>query len=314
MALYYPPLDWFTTEKIWRNLIRRARESPTKVECNSDALVKFACGLFEDQNKSSSTVGPAWNGRQIRNAFQSAIALARNENTKPDASVLVESRHFKTVAEVSNEFNNYIWRVNKGRTDADYAREVGSRYDEFSRTSFAQGSAQRQPHQFSPPVQTPMPMRQATPSVNQFQSFSPPQTMYQQPAYATTTGSPYNPNQPTALYNNAQPPPQFSLSPAVPAYGTQQPQYPQQLQGPPAQQHQAPHMPAGQQFQSPQAPQAQQYQAPQVPSGQQFQSSQAPLAQQYQTAQPQAGYALQVQPGAPTSYVPTGVAEQAPVT
>ena len=63
MALYYPPLDWFTTEKIWRNLIRRARESPMKVECNSDALVKFAWSLFEDQNNSTSKVGPAWNGR-----------------------------------------------------------------------------------------------------------------------------------------------------------------------------------------------------------------------------------------------------------
>jgi hypothetical protein len=283
-----------------------------KVDCDPEALVDFSQVLFEEQNKNKSPVGPAWNGRQIRNAFQSAIALARNENNEPSTNVMVKPSHFETVAKVSKEFNQYIFRVRKGRNDADFASEVGFRYDGFDRSSFAQGpSHQSQSLHFPPPSQTPMPMRQATPNGNHFQGFSPPQTMYQQPAHATTTGSPYNPTQPT-LYNPTQPPPQFNLSSA---YGTQQLQHAQQLPSPPVQQHRPHQFQASQQFQSSQASLAQQYHAPRIPPGQQFQqfqSSQNPQAQQYQTAEPHVSHAPQMQPGAPNTYVPTGIVEQVP--
>jgi hypothetical protein len=164
MALYYPPLNWSTTEKIWRNLIRRTLESSTlKVECSLDDLITFARQLFEEQERNSDPTH--WNGRQIRNAFQSAIALARNEASGSDKIVVVEPRHFSTVARVSNEFNTYLWKVKSGRNDADIAKEVQSRHDDFDRTTYAQGPSMSQPHQYAPPVQVQMPMRQTVPSV-----------------------------------------------------------------------------------------------------------------------------------------------------
>ncbi|KAM0718471.1 hypothetical protein Q7P37_005541 [Cladosporium fusiforme] len=285
MALYYPPLNWPTTEKIWRNLIRRTCESSTTVKCKPDELIEFAWKLYEEQDKNLNSTGPVWNGRQIRNAFQSAIALARSECSETQESVMVQPSHFETVAKVSNEFNNYIWRVKSGRTDADVAKEVQTRYDDFSRASYTQGPSQSQAHQFPPPAQTPMPMlmRQTTPNVAPFQVFQTPQSLQQQPVYTNVTGSPYNPNQP-AVYTNAQPPPQFNLAPA---YGTQQPQYAQPLQ----------------------APVGQFYQGREPPSGQQYQTAQNPPVQQYQTTQTQPPFSPQHQPGTQHGYPTAGVAD-----
>ena len=249
MALYYPPLNWPTTERIWQNLIRRTLESSVKVDCSQEALMTFARQLYEEQDRNSDP--SHWNGRQIRNAFQSAIALARNESSGSDKSVTVEPRHFSTVARVSNEFNTYLWKVKSGRTDADVAKEFQSRYDGFDRATYAQGPpVSSHQHQYPPPMQAQMPMRQAAPSTNPYQGFPMQQAVPQQPVYSTTAtnGSSYNPNQ-QVFYTN-QPPPQFN---PPQAYGIQQPQYTQHPQNPPLQQPQAAPTSPGQQFQSAQA-------------------------------------------------------------
>jgi len=268
MALYYPPLNWPTTEKIWRNLIRRTLDSPMKVECSLDALITFARQLFEEQKKNNDP--SHWNGRQIRNAFQSAIALARNENSGTHTSVKVEPRHFSAVAEVSNEFNNYLLRVKGGRTDADIAKEVQARDDNFNRAKFSQGPFLSQPQQFPAPAQTQMPMRQTASNVNQYQGFQMQQHVpQQQGTFTTATGSPYNSNQ-QVFYTTAQPPPQYNQP-------SQQPQYVQHLQALPVQQPQA---------------------APASPGQQQFQLAQA-----------QAGYPQQVQPGTQSGYTTSGAVD-----
>ncbi|GAB7358209.1 hypothetical protein MBLNU230_g0361t1 [Neophaeotheca triangularis] len=291
MALYYPPLNWPTTEKIWRNLMRRACESPMELECNPDSLIAFARQLYGEQNQNINSIGPAWNGRQIRNAFQSAIALARSESASTDAKVMVEPRHFKTVAEVSNEFNQYIWKVKSGRTDADIAKEVQSRYDKFSPDTFAEGAPQSQSHYFQPPSQTPMPMRPAMPNTSPFQSF-PSQFVHQQPVYTTATGSPYN-STPPASYSNGQQPPHFNISSA---HGPQQAQYAQ-------------HLPGGL-YQASVASVGQQFQTSQPPPVQQFHSSQPVAGQQFQAAQPQSVYGSPYQPGVHSSYSTAGAADQ----
>jgi hypothetical protein len=251
MALYYPPLKWPTTEKIWRNLIRRALEPPMKVECNSEHLITFAYQLFEKQGTGKDPTH--WNGRQIRNAFQSAIALARNESFGSDKNVLVKPSHFKTVAEVSEEFNDYILRV-KGQTYADKAKESQNRDDSFTRATYTQGPSPSQQHQYPPPAQAaqmPM-MRQAAPSATQYQSFPVQQFVPQQAVYPTTTGSPYNPNQ-QFFYANPQPPPQSNFPHAYNTQQSPQPAYNQNMQGSAAQQQQPVPNSPGQQFQSPQA-------------------------------------------------------------
>lgn len=282
MALYYPPLNWLATDKIWRNLIRRAHEA--KVECNDNELIKFAYQLSEEQRTKPGSTGPSWNGRQIRNAFQSALALARNESVaaqKPQ--IELETRHFQTVAEVSNEFNRYILRVKSGRSDADIMQETGSRADDYTHPAYAQSAVPSNPATYYPPPsgQVQMPMRQATPGVNPFAGFATPQSnmhlqqpQQQQPMYAAANGSPYHSNQ-QPFYSGLQqqqqqqPPPPFSLAQG---YG-QQPQQPQQPQQ---------RSSFGQPFQG-------------IPSTQQYQT---PLGQQQQQG-------LQGPPQQPAPYAPT---------
>ncbi|KAK3390067.1 hypothetical protein B0H63DRAFT_446218 [Podospora didyma] len=57
-------------------------------------ILDYAERLFQDQQKSDCQMGPVWNGRQIRNAFQSAVALAgfKHEGT---SKIHLRSEHFK---------------------------------------------------------------------------------------------------------------------------------------------------------------------------------------------------------------------------
>ncbi|KAL9607759.1 MAG: hypothetical protein Q9167_007355 [Letrouitia subvulpina] len=77
-TLYYPPLDKDNTKHVWKmNLNRLAQnnqEGASYIEFDKHELVEFA--------KWHWKAGHRWNGRQIRNAFQTAIALAEWDNMK----------------------------------------------------------------------------------------------------------------------------------------------------------------------------------------------------------------------------------------
>ena len=71
--------------------------------------------------------------RQIRNAFQTAIALVEYEARQPEAKKpALGKRHFKTVAEASEEFDRYLHTTLRG-ADADIALREGVRWDEYGR-------------------------------------------------------------------------------------------------------------------------------------------------------------------------------------
>ncbi|KAK7701795.1 hypothetical protein SLS57_011600 [Botryosphaeria dothidea] len=128
MALYYPPLDKLKTKKIWRSQIRRTKEKHSKFKCDEDTLIDYADQLWDQQN-SVKGLGPVWNGRQIRNAFKSAVALA---NYHPeDGEISLQIQHFEKVARVSNEFNNYFWRVHGKKSDSKIAFENRNRDDSY---------------------------------------------------------------------------------------------------------------------------------------------------------------------------------------
>lgn len=79
--------------------------------------------------------------RQIRNAFQTAIALAEFEtmerNEKHEAGhrqqhVELSRDHFATVAKASAEFDTYLKSTLGGQTESDIARLEQTRMDEYS--------------------------------------------------------------------------------------------------------------------------------------------------------------------------------------
>ncbi|KAF6805112.1 hypothetical protein CSOJ01_09745, partial [Colletotrichum sojae] len=135
VALRYKAIDIKGTEQIWRNIMREINEENENkklpVTFDEEELVEWALDHFEENStRRADGASPAstatWNGRQIRNAFQTAIALATYERlerlakkgyTEEQALAKKQSRyseiqltceHFKTVAKVVGEFEDYL--------------------------------------------------------------------------------------------------------------------------------------------------------------------------------------------------------------
>lgn len=121
LSLYYPPLSKETTTKIWKTNLDRLDKSG-RMTFNGEKIMEFAEKQFQK--------GTRWNGRQIRNAFQTAISLAGYDHTKKLASndpsevptkPKLTKDHFKKVAKASADFDDYVREVMGGE---DYARKA----------------------------------------------------------------------------------------------------------------------------------------------------------------------------------------------
>ena len=90
----------------------RIAESDMDIIVKEDEIKKFAKKMWAE---SADKQTQRWNGRQIRNAFQTAIALAKwdhqeagnDSNRKPILSV----RQFEVVAKTSAHFDDYISKM-----------------------------------------------------------------------------------------------------------------------------------------------------------------------------------------------------------
>ncbi|KAI8624701.1 hypothetical protein F5Y19DRAFT_452880 [Xylariaceae sp. FL1651] len=137
ISLYYPPLDRKSTlqifQKNWDRIKARYDEVGRVINIDIPEITEFAIDYFEN-NKDGR-----WNGRQIRNAFQSALALAELDALGTD-DFLDESEHnrpvalgrknFDTVAEAYKGFTSYLKQV-YGADFARRARENLWRFDAF---------------------------------------------------------------------------------------------------------------------------------------------------------------------------------------
>jgi hypothetical protein len=126
ISLYYPPLAEWQTYEIWEAHIRKAEEAGIKAD--KRVLMDFARNVYNAQKVPKS--GPVWNGRQIRNAFQSALALAVY-HSKPGESISLDLDYFQRVFEVSDRFSNYIWKVRQENGDAEWNKMTMVRRDDF---------------------------------------------------------------------------------------------------------------------------------------------------------------------------------------
>lgn len=126
-ALYYPPLDEQNTFKIWQmnlaGLQERNEEFEKKhqVRFEPEEIEEFARHHWQSGGKDNR-----WNGRQIKNAFQTAVALADWDHFKQTEGVdvpfgpLLTRDHFKKVAKASRHFDRYLKEVRR----SDYSRAV----------------------------------------------------------------------------------------------------------------------------------------------------------------------------------------------
>ncbi|KAJ4354145.1 uncharacterized protein N0V89_005878 [Didymosphaeria variabile] len=143
LHLYYPALNRDQTLAIWKmNLDRVINRKQGRVTADEQEIMRFAGAHFEQHKKDNTR----WNGRQIRNAFQTALAMAEYESLEAaglagdwEESVVLEDvkshlkvAHFETVADASSQFDMYIEET-IGSTDSKRAFMDRDRADHFRR-------------------------------------------------------------------------------------------------------------------------------------------------------------------------------------
>jgi hypothetical protein len=162
LNLYYPALNKDQTLAIWKmNLERIISRKQGRLAADKPEILSFAEQLFERQSQT----GARWNGRQIRNAFQTALAMAEYEalgdsGITADWELLekinsrLEVRHFETVANASAEFDAYIEET-IGNNDANRAFLDRERADHFKWFKPVNAQSESRPAQW--PFNTPGP-------------------------------------------------------------------------------------------------------------------------------------------------------------
>ena len=133
ISLHYPKLGRKATSEIWRNHIEKAKEY-FEQEGGTYLLRKREIIAFSKQHFKTLKDEEAepWNGRQIRNAFQTAIALAEHEAYINGGKPELTDRHFRKVAEASSEFDKYL-RITHGRSESQLAEQAKIRTDDLAK-------------------------------------------------------------------------------------------------------------------------------------------------------------------------------------
>lgn len=135
ISLYYAPLDESQTFEVWAMNLNRLSKSNRDIYVDRSEIEAFARSHWKD--------GKRWNGRQIRNAFQTAVALAEYEfqekcqkcektGDKPPFRPALEDRHFQAVAKTSAEFEDYLQSVMGGQTHEQKAQISEMRSDTYN--------------------------------------------------------------------------------------------------------------------------------------------------------------------------------------
>ncbi|KAL8893492.1 MAG: hypothetical protein Q9192_005208, partial [Flavoplaca navasiana] len=131
ISLYYPPLDAPTTKQIWLVNIARLKSSERSYEIDEDAIIKFAGRHFYSEEGR-------WNGRQIRNAFQTVLALAEYDATMDMSQRRrVKVDHFQKVAAAASDFDRYLRDVYSGKDESARAFSDHLRKDDWGQRAIA---------------------------------------------------------------------------------------------------------------------------------------------------------------------------------
>jgi len=110
LCLFFPKLDNVSFMRIWDKAIARVKRSHRDLDMDDDSIRDFAKLLWLDNENHPSR---HWNGRQIKNAFQAAIALAHfdfedAEKSKKGKRPVLSAAHFKRIGKASAHFDDYI--------------------------------------------------------------------------------------------------------------------------------------------------------------------------------------------------------------
>lgn len=151
VPLYYPPLDEESTEKIWENSLRKIKKNnknaDVRIKFDEETILEYAVDHFRENSppKGSDAPSSTWNGRQIRNAFQTALALAQYDRVdkirkaglseeeaathKEFKKAELKRKHFKQVGSITKDYFNYVKEAHKGKAWDEVAALAEERAD-----------------------------------------------------------------------------------------------------------------------------------------------------------------------------------------
>ena len=135
ISLYFPKLGRKASSEIWRNHVEKAMDYFEKkggrFAVRKREIIEFSKQHFK--NLKDEKAEP-WNGRQIRNAFQTAIALAEHEAYINGGRSELTERHFAKVAKASSDFDWYL-KMTHGRSESQLAEANKIRTDDPERAA-----------------------------------------------------------------------------------------------------------------------------------------------------------------------------------
>ncbi|KAM0496898.1 hypothetical protein ACHAP8_007127 [Fusarium lateritium] len=151
VSLAYPVIRLRETLDMWKGILDRLetdnRTATIKVKFDRSALLTWA-EIHYKTHSSDETKNTAWNGRQIRNAFQLAISLGHHDRdrklvaadlTNAEAlasgektwtSVRLITANFNNIAKTARDFGDYL-HATRGN-DSEIAKTLALRHDEQS--------------------------------------------------------------------------------------------------------------------------------------------------------------------------------------
>ena len=135
IVLQYDRLTDDIRKKIWRGFFTKLKKDMEIIEhreCTKEnAPIKVNISKYtQDYVLNDPEVKDLkWNGREIRNALQTAISLASYKASKESGEtsnvVDVEEEHFKSVVQMSRKFKDYM----NGITGKEEGERAKARYD-----------------------------------------------------------------------------------------------------------------------------------------------------------------------------------------
>jgi hypothetical protein len=128
LTLYYPKLTKKQTKQIFKQNFQRIGD--INIDREKKKLLTFDYRDSEPKIMSwamETWKSLRWNGRQIRNAFQTVLALAEFDSKNKNAEskkFLVSKKHFRIVANASVQFNEYLMATHGADEDRIAKRET----------------------------------------------------------------------------------------------------------------------------------------------------------------------------------------------
>ncbi|KAF2966735.1 hypothetical protein GQX73_g6846 [Xylaria multiplex] len=138
VSIGYEALDEDARGKIWDNLFQKLKEDHK----NGGPEILYDYDAKQYVKKDPAVKNLQWNGREIRNAFQTAVALAvfdsniaREKGASGEDSIPeIKEKHLTQVVNMSTAFKKYITATHEGIGDADMAYKLGHEGKQHRRT------------------------------------------------------------------------------------------------------------------------------------------------------------------------------------